>query len=112
MAILSFEIVFVGTILYVAIFFLLYSTSLFLGVRGPLILALVLYGFFGVVLFLSMVIFVLHYTRLAYREFLKRPESANIDSSSSPVEDTVSPFSSPLQWQGQTTMMTTTVARI
>jgi len=68
MAILSFEIVFVGTILYVAIFFLLYSTSLFLGVRGPLILALVLYGFFGLVLFLSMVIFVLYYTLLAWTE--------------------------------------------
>jgi hypothetical protein len=74
MAILSFEIVFVGTILYVAIFFLLYSTSLFLGVRGPLILALILYGFLGLVLFLSMYIFVLAYALLAWTERPGRPQ--------------------------------------
>jgi hypothetical protein len=50
--ILSVETGVVGTILFIGIFFLLYSTSLFLQVQGPLILGLVLYGLFGVLVLL------------------------------------------------------------
>ena len=58
-----------------AIFFWLYSTSLFLDVKGPFILALVLYGFFDVLIFFSIVISLGLYILSAVGEIRKeRPE--------------------------------------
>jgi hypothetical protein len=47
--ILGVETSVVGAILFVAVYLLLYSSSLFLQVRGPLILGSVLYGILGVI---------------------------------------------------------------